>query len=82
MLKTSICVGWFNKVSLRKVIRSNQILIDEDTCWKFGEDEVPEGYEGPRERLSFKVNAERWDLVPGEVIKFMDEKLVTFTRPW
>ena len=38
---TSICcVGWFGKIALNKVIRNEQILIliliDEDTCWKFG----------------------------------------------
>ena len=33
MLKTSIyCVGWFNKISLNKVIRNKQILIKEDAC--------------------------------------------------
>ena len=37
------CVGWFGKIVLNKVIRNKQILIDEDTCWKFGGDEVPGG---------------------------------------
>ena len=41
------------------VIRNKQILIDEDTCWKFGGDEVPGGSEGLGERLSFKVKGER-----------------------
>ena len=42
------------------------------TCWKFGGDEVPGGYEGLSERLNFEVKGERWDLVPGEEIKFND----------
>ena len=42
------------------------------TCWKFGGDEVPDGYEGLSERLNFEVKGERWDLVPGEEIKFND----------
>ena len=32
ILKTSIYrFGWFNKIALNKIIRKNQILIDEDT---------------------------------------------------
>ena len=54
------------------------------TCWKFGWKEVPGRYDGLSERLNFEVRDERWDLVPGEDIKFNDgkEKLVTFSRPW
>ena len=54
------------------------------SCWKFGRDEVPGGYDDLSERLNFEVTGERWDLVPGEEIKFNDgrEKLVTFSRPW
>ena len=50
------------------------------TCWEFGGDEVPDGYECLSERLILEVKGERWDLVPGEEIKFNDErgKLVTF----
>ena len=53
-------------------------------CWKFGGDEVPDGYESLSERLNFDIKGERWDLVPGEEIKFNDGigKLVTFSRPW
>ena len=49
----------------------------------FGEDEVPGGYEGLGERLSFQVKGERWGLVPEEEIKFTDGsgKLVMFSRP-
>ena len=80
ILKTNIyCAGWFNKIALNKVIRNKKILIDEYKCWKIGGDEVPEGDEGLGERLSFKVNGERWDLIPGEESKFDDGsgKLVT-----
>ena len=54
------------------------------TCWKFGGDEVPDGYEGLSERLNFEVKDERGDIVPGAEIKFNDGrgKLVTFSRPW
>ena len=51
---------------MNKVIRSIQILTDEDTCWKFGGDEVPGGNEGLGERFSFEVKGERWALIPGE----------------
>ena len=47
------CVGWFGKSVLNKVIRNKQILIDEDTCWKFGGDEILGGNEGLGERLGF-----------------------------
>ena len=78
------CVGWFGKIILNKVIRNKQILIDEDTCWKFGGDEVPGGNEGLGERLSFEVKGERWDLITGEGSKFDDGrgKLVTFSCLW
>ena len=74
----------FNKIALSKVIRNKQILFDEDTCWKFGGGEVPGGYGGLGERLSFEVKAERWYLVPEEEIKFNDGrgKPVTFSGPW
>ena len=51
------------------------------TCWKFGGDEVPGGYEGLSERLNFEVKGERWDLVQGEEMKFNDGrgKLLTFS---
>ena len=54
------------------------------TCWKFEGDEVPGRYDGLSKRLNFEVRDERWDLVPGEDIKFNDgkEKLVKFSRPW
>ena len=56
LLKTSIYyVAWFNKIALNKVIRNKKILIDEDTCSKFGGAEVPGGNEGYGERLSFEV---------------------------
>ena len=53
------------------------------TCWKFGGDEVPGGYEGLSERLNFEVKGERWDLVQGEEMKFNDGrgKLLTFSGP-
>ena len=55
ILLTSVyCVGWFGKIAMSKVIRNNQILIDEDICWKFGGDKVPGGNEGLGERLSLK----------------------------
>ena len=78
------CVSWFGKIALNKVIRNKQILIDEDTCWKFGGDEVPGGSEGLGERLSFEVKGERWDLITGEGSKFDDGrgKLVTFSCLW
>ena len=65
------------------VIRNKQILIDEDTCWKFGGDKVPGGNEGLAERLSIRVKGERWDLITGGS-KFDDgrEKLVTFWCLW
>ena len=69
------CVGWFGKIVLHKVIRRNkQILIDEDTCWKIGGDEVPGGSGGLGERLSFQVKGERWDLITREGSKFDDGK--------
>ena len=66
---------------MNKVIRNKQILIDEDTCWKFGGDEIPGGDEGLGERSSFKVKGERWDLIPGRESKFRDDrgKFVTFS---
>ena len=64
------CVGWFGKIVLNKVIRNKQILIDENTWWKFEWNEVPGGNEGLRERLSFEVKGERWDLITGEESKF------------
>ena len=79
---TSIyCVGWFGKIILNKVIIDKQILIVEDTCWKFGGDEVPGGNECLGERLSFELKSERWDLITGERSKFDDGrgKLVTFS---
>ena len=53
------------------------------TCWKFGGDEVPGGYEGLSERSNFEVKGERWDLVRGEEMKFNDGrgKLLTFSGP-
>ena len=77
------CVGWFGKIVLNKVIRNKQILIDEDTCWKFGGDEVPGGNEGLGERLSFEVKGERWHLITGEESKLDDrwEKLVILMSP-
>ena len=73
-------VGWFGKIVLNKVIRNKQILIDEDTCWKFEGDGVTGGNESLGERLSFEVKGEKWDLITGEGGKFDDgrEKLVTF----
>ena len=53
---------------MNKVIRNKQIVIDRDTCWKFG------GDEGLGERLNFEVKGERWDFIPGEEIKFNDGK--------
>ena len=82
MLITSMyCVGWFGKIVLNKVIRNKQILIDEDTYWKFGGDEVLGGSEGLGERLSFELKGERWDLITGEGSTFDDgrRKLVTFS---
>ena len=75
------CVGWFNEIALNKVIRNKQVLIDEDTCWKFGGEEVPGWDEALGERLSFKVKGERWDLIPREEITFNDGrgKLVAFS---
>ena len=63
---------------MNKVIRNKQILIDEDTCWEFGGDEVLGRDEGLRERLNFEVKGERCER--GES-KFDDgrEKLVTFS---
>ena len=29
------CDGWFNNITLIKVIKSEQDLVDEETCWKF-----------------------------------------------
>ena len=81
IVKSSICcVVLFNKIALNKVIRNKYILIDEDTRWKFGGDEVPGGDEGLGERLSFEVKDKRWDLIPGKESKFDDGrgKLVTF----
>ena len=60
MLITSMyCVGWFGKIVLNKVIRNKQILIDEDTCSKFGGYEVLGGSEGLGERFSFEFKGER-----------------------
>ena len=66
---------------MNKVIRNKQTVIDEDTCWKFGGDEVPGGNQDLGERLSFEVKGERWDLITGEESKLDDrrEKLVTFS---
>ena len=47
-------------------MRNEQILIDEDTCWKFGGDKAPGRSEGLGERLSLEVKGERWDLMTGE----------------
>ena len=55
---------------MNKVIRNKQTLIDEDTCWKFGGDEVPGRNPGLCKRLSFEVKGERWDLITGEESKF------------
>ena len=65
---------------MNKVIRKKQILIDEDPCWKFGE-EVPGRNEGLGEILSLEVKSKRWDLIPEEESKFDDgkRKLVTFS---
>ena len=65
---------------MNKVIRNKQILIDEDTSWKFGRDKVPRGHQSLRERLNFKAKGERWDLIAGEESKFDNGrgKLVTF----
>ena len=57
---------------MNKNIRNKQALIDEDTCWKFGGDEVPGGNEGLGERISFEVKGERWNLITGEEGKFDD----------
>ena len=66
---------------MNKNIRNKQALIDEDRCWKFGGDEVPGGNEGLRERISFEVKGERWNLITGEEGKFDDGrgKLLTFS---
>ena len=66
---------------MTKVIRIKPISIDEDTCWKFGGDEIPGGNEDLGERLNFEVIGERWDLIPGEESKFDDgrRKLLTFS---
>ena len=55
---------------MNKVIRNKQILIDEETCWKFWGHEVPGGDEGLGEKLGFEVNGWRWDWIPGEESKF------------
>ena len=59
-------------------------MIDEDKCWKFRGDEFPGGNEGLGERLSFKVKAKRWGLIPGEESNFHDgrRKLITFSSLW
>ena len=84
LITSMCCVGCFGKIVLNKVITNEHILIDEDTCWKFEGDEVPEGNESLRERLSFEAKGERWDLITGEGSKFDDgrEKLVTFSCLW
>ena len=66
---------------MNKNIRNKQALIDEDTCWKFGGDEVPGGNEGLRERISFEVKGETWNLITGEEGKFDygRGKLLTFS---
>ena len=75
------CVGWFSKIALNKVLRNKQILIDEETGWKFGGDEVPGGNKGLGQRLSFEVKGERWVLLPGGESKSDDdrEKLATLS---
>ena len=69
---------------MNKVIRNKQILIDEGTCWKFGEDEAPGGDGCLGERLSVEVKGERWHLITEEESKFDDRrgKLVTLTFLW
>ena len=69
---------------MNKVIRNKQILIDEDTCWKFGGDEVLGGSEGLGERLRFKFTGKIWNLITGEGSKFDHGrgKLVTFSCLW
>ena len=82
MLKTSIyCAVWLNKITLNQAIRNKKVLIDEDTCWKFGGDEVQGGNEGLGEKSSFKVKSGGWDLISGEKSKFDDSKgkLITFS---
>ena len=69
---------------MNKVITNKQILIDEDTWWKFGGDEVPGGNEGLGETLSFEVKGKIWDLKTGEESKFDygRGKLVIFSCLW
>ena len=78
MISGSIISHWTMSWETRK------FYLMTTACWKFGGDEVPDGYEGLSERLNFEVKGERWDLVPGEEIKFNDGwgKFVTFSRPW
>ena len=69
---------------MNKVIKNKRNLIDEDTCWKFGGDEVPGRNKGLGERLRFEVESGGWDLILGEESKFDDDrgKLVTFSYLW
>ena len=59
---------------MNKVLRNKQILIDEETGWKFGGDEVPGGNKGLGQRLSFEVKGERWVLLPGGESKSDDDR--------
>ena len=51
---------------MNKVIKNKQVVVDEDTGWKFRGDEVPGRDEGLSEILSYNGKGERWDLIPGE----------------
>ena len=75
------CDGWFNNITLIKVIKSEQDLVDEETCWKFQVDVFTGWNEGIGERLIFKAKNGQWDLVPGVESKFNHGggKLVTFS---
>ena len=71
-------------VHVNAAINIKDITYYEEIKRKFevpGRNEVPGGDEGLGERLSSKVRAERWDLIPGEESKFDDGrgKLVTFS---
>ena len=54
-----------------QVSKTSKCYLIKTTCWRFGGDEVPGGYDGLSERLNFEVKIERWDLVPGKKLNLM-----------